>query len=224
MDRSVWLCAREGHSLLRAHDFHHELIARLALGEMRLNLVTLAGGRRLHGGFVRSITHITMAGLCVVIPNTVSPGDRLSASAFTVVNAGAATSGDGPGFVNAFYLSTDQTINVSDQLLESSSDLDSPHLATGGTQAMPATKLSIGSSLPFGTYYLGLLLDRNGSVNGVNEANNAIVIKSLLVGRSVDAADYLRAAASSSTRSGSSLSAPRQIDRSALACSRAASC
>ena len=78
------------------------------------------------------------------------------------------------------YLSTDSTITKSDSLLGTFS---SPSLNANGTDG-ESISLSLPTNLKAGTYYLGVIADKNGQVAESNETNNASNAIPIIVGNS----------------------------------------
>jgi trimeric autotransporter adhesin len=98
-------------------------------------------------------------------PPLTKPGDPVEMPYWLAENGGDATSG---AFSIGYYLSLDGQITTQDALLDT---LASAGLAAAHDFTLP-NSVTIPAGTAPGTYYLGVLLDRNGSVQESNETNN----------------------------------------------------
>jgi hypothetical protein len=99
-------------------------------------------------------------------PSSAARGSSVTVE-FTFMNLGSTNSGS---FNIGFYLSTDDNITTSDRLLGTSSNA----WANAGGVGTFSRTLTIPSNVAPGTYYLGILLDKNGTVSELNENDNGL--------------------------------------------------
>ena len=106
-----------------------------------------------------------------LVPLTFNPPSGAVARTFTIQNAvkNIGTAAAGP-FYAGFYLSADTTITISDTLIGTRSY--SSGLGAGVAGANEDTSVIIPSSVPAGTYYLGMILDTANAVAESSENNN----------------------------------------------------
>src|SRR5205814_1357050 len=94
-----------------------------------------------------------------VAPTAVAAGGTVTLSSWTVKNQGTAPTGS--GFSNGFYLSTDATITSADFVLDSNSN---DALPAAGAFTWGAPTLTIPANTLPGSYYVGILVDRDKGV------------------------------------------------------------
>ncbi|MGB6032510.1 MAG: CARDB domain-containing protein, partial [Bacteroidota bacterium] len=123
--------------------------------------------------------HIS-TGTPTATPSTVAPGGTVTLSAWTVRNQGGASTG--VGFSNGFYLSTNSTITTGDTYLDENGN---SALAPGASFDWGGPTLTIPGGTTPGTYYLGILVDKDNAVAESNEGNNYVSV-SLTVGTPSD--------------------------------------
>jgi subtilase family serine protease len=78
------------------------------------------------------------------------------------------------------YLSTDDTVTTGDIYLGQATI--SYGLGAGSQQSI-STRVTVPSSLAAGTYYIGVVADRNNNVAEANETNNALVGNQIVISR-----------------------------------------
>ncbi len=100
---------------------------------------------------------------------TLYPGTALEVT-YDLTNSGQLASGT---FTSTVYLSTDSTITTSDYALNTLSGLT---LDINGNYDDLLASLTLPTSLPAGTYYLGVMADSGAAVAESNEANNISTI------------------------------------------------
>lgn len=108
-------------------------------------------------------------GSLTVAPLTIAPGGTISLSMWTVENTGTADAGP---FRNGIYLSTTSTITASDILLGETNNHNG--LAAGGEHTWAGGGYTVPAGTTPGTYYIGVLVDRNNTVAEYNEDNNFV--------------------------------------------------
>ncbi len=101
-------------------------------------------------------------------PSNVAAGGHVTLSGYTIKNIGSLAAGS---FSNGFYLSTNSVITSSDKLLDYNSNSG---LAAGAEFNWGGPTLTIPASTPPGTYYIGILVDRNNAVTESDEGNNYV--------------------------------------------------
>ena len=106
------------------------------------------------------------SGAPVPIPSSVQPGETVQLGTFTIQNSGSAASGT---FAYGFYLSADAAITTADLLLLGDR---SAELAPGASSTLRAPVLTIPASQKTGNYYIGILVDSEGTVAEADENNN----------------------------------------------------
>jgi len=111
---------------------------------------------------------VITSGSPTVTPSSVAPGGTILLSSWTVKNQGTASSGY---FENGFYLSADSTITSSDTYLDGNANTS---LETGAQFTWGGPDLVIPASTSPGTYYVGILVDKNNQVTESNETNNYV--------------------------------------------------
>jgi hypothetical protein len=111
---------------------------------------------------------VITTGSPTVNPLAVAAGGNIKLSAWTVKNQGTAGSGS---FSNGFYLSTNSTITADDTYITGNSNTN---LAPGAQFNWGGPTLKIPASTPPGNYYIGILVDRTGTVFESNENNNYV--------------------------------------------------
>jgi hypothetical protein len=99
-------------------------------------------------------------------PTSASRGSSVTID-FTFMNIGSADSGE---FNIGFYLSTNDTISTGDRLLGSNIGAS---VGDGGVVTSSRT-LTIPSDVSPGTYYIGILLDRDGDVVEFDDGDNGL--------------------------------------------------
>lgn len=102
-------------------------------------------------------------------PSDVAAGGHVTLSGWTVKNVGSLASG---GFSSGFYLSTNSVITSSDKYLTGNSN--SSGLDGGAQFNWGGPTLTIPASTAPGTYYIGILVDKNNTVNESDESNNYV--------------------------------------------------
>ncbi|WP_400193489.1 CARDB domain-containing protein [Hymenobacter sp. B81] len=130
---------------------------------------------------ISCVTTVPQADLTVqaaaVQPTSVTAGSQVTVSS-TVMNMGALASSSNLGY----YLSTNQTLEPTDQLLGSSFG---GSLATGGSS--PRTSLvTVPAGTAVGTYYILFVADYQGQVSESNEQNNVAAAVFSVTSPSVD--------------------------------------
>jgi hypothetical protein len=106
------------------------------------------------------------SGLVNTAPTSVNRGSTVTIQ-YTFMNIGSANSGP---FNIGFYLSTDENITTSDRLLGSNSGAS----ASAGASLTTSRTLTIPSTVAAGTYYLGVLLDKDNTVTEWSDSNNGL--------------------------------------------------
>jgi subtilase family serine protease len=99
-----------------------------------------------------------------VTPNSTTPGSNVTLS-FAILNQG---NGTASGTAHNIYLSADSNITTSDTFLTS---LGTGSLSPGASQSFSQT-VTIPSSTPVGSMFIGVIADATGQVSESNEANN----------------------------------------------------
>ena len=107
-----------------------------------------------------------------ITPTQADPGENVSGQ--ISLQLGNDGDGDAENFYCGLYISTDDKINKTDDLLVDGRELISLVLA-GGTFDVPwASTLAIPSGLVMGDYYIGVLVDENDDVYELDESNNSM--------------------------------------------------
>ncbi len=102
--------------------------------------------------------------------STVAASQQLTVTN-TVKNQG--TSSPAVATYTGIYLSTDATVTTGDTYLGNA--YSPAYLLTSGAEHTNATVVTVPAGLATGTYYLGVIADRYGSVTESNETNNVLV-------------------------------------------------
>src|SRR5207253_964281 len=110
---------------------------------------------------------VVSTGPMTATPATVSPGETVTLSAWTVKNQGTATTA--VGISNGFYLSVDSVITSSDSYITGNSNAA---LGPGAAFAWGGPTLTIPANTPPGNYYIGILVNNNNAVCESSNANN----------------------------------------------------
>jgi subtilase family serine protease len=113
---------------------------------------------------------IVVTGPDVIMTAVSGPASALTGQTVTVSNTVATTAGGSSGFYVGIYLSTDNVINTSDALL-------GYRYVSGlapGTSLAEDTVITMPSSVPSGTYYIGAVADIWGYVPESDETNNTL--------------------------------------------------
>ena len=104
----------------------------------------------------------------ILTSTTVMAGETIGLSPWTVKYEG--TTETGP-FSNGYYLSTDSVIWPTDTYLGGNTN---PSLSAGSQRNWESTILTIPPGTPPGSYYIGILVDRNNVMVESNENNNYV--------------------------------------------------
>lgn len=113
--------------------------------------------------------------LSAAAPGSANTEDQITVTA-TIKNQGQ---GYAESPTTGFYLSTDPVITTSDVWL---GDAYSMGLAPGGEETLTGT-VTIPTSVATGTYYIGVIADRTGSITESDESNNAVTGNQIAVTR-----------------------------------------
>lgn len=109
---------------------------------------------------------LTVVPPLTVTPTTVEPGGTVTLSSWTILNQG--TQGVA-GVANGIYLSTDSTITADDTFFGGNVNSS---IAGGQSVEWGAVDLTIPAATPPGTYYIGVLVDRENGAPESDETNN----------------------------------------------------
>ena len=118
---------------------------------------------------------IISSGAPILNRTIIALGQTVTVTTWTVRNQGGAGGFPTGAFTCGYYLSSDATITYSDTKL--GVDLPFSSLSPGGIASVPTTTLTIPTTVLPGTYYLGILADKNWNVNESSETNNFVSTK-----------------------------------------------
>jgi subtilase family serine protease len=108
------------------------------------------------------------SGAPTATPASVAAGGTIQLSSWTVSNRG---SGSSESFSNGFYLSSDAVISTADLYLTGNSNVG---MAAGESFVWGGPTLSIPADVAPGSYYIGILVDKDGQVAESDETNNTV--------------------------------------------------
>jgi hypothetical protein len=114
---------------------------------------------------------VITTGTPTATPGTVLPGGTVTLSAWTVKNQGTVSTGG--SFFTGYYLSTDAAITVGDTYLSQSS---TSTMAAGASFPWGGPTLTIPANTPAGTYYIGILVDKDNAIAESDETNNYVSV------------------------------------------------
>lgn len=150
-----------------------------------LTLLFYSDGSVTYSGFeatISCVTSIPLSDLVIQTPavgsSSVAAGSSLSYT-YTAKNQGGANAATS---YTGFYLSSNNTWDISDTYLSNQSVSS---LAAGGT-SYKSGSVTIPSSTPVGNYYLLFYADYNNSVNEENDSNNVSAVPVAVVSAMVD--------------------------------------
>lgn len=107
-----------------------------------------------------------------VVPDTVNPGDVVDVSGWSADNIGNEDVPAGTVVNAGYYLSNDATITSADVLLGSSDLVGTGGWAIGQVVSRGVLSFTIPSTTAAGDYWVGVLLDNDGTVAESGETNN----------------------------------------------------
>lgn len=110
-------------------------------------------------------------------PDFTATGATLTSSSFSVSINNEGSDRADPS-TTGLYLSADNTIETSDLLL---ADIATGAIAAGNHRTKSATLSFSGAQTP-GTYFIGVLADRNGAIGETDEGNNASNVIKVILG------------------------------------------
>lgn len=95
---------------------------------------------------------------------------------YEILNSGATASGAG---TIGYYLSTDPTITTGDRLIVTGNLFNA--VPGGGSSGRAGSTIKLPTDIGPGTYYLGVIVDKDNAVSETNENNNASVAKQITI-------------------------------------------